>query len=275
MGAFGGGPFPGGGGGGPGPAGPAGPAGAQGPAGADGISTAAATWFWVEAEGVEGGDLDFDPADWVDAFTVPGALAPQDLAVATRRNGKRLLVSCPAGYGALFRPVAMADTDVVCIRVIPRITVGSANTLSQPVGCELQVGAFEAGAAQTKYTGIGPRYSSQTLHAEAAGGITHRSQATASTGISASTVATEPGLAMSEARKAWDVLVRRVGSDCELYVGVDGGAWTRVGQVASANLNMGSGTVHVGVRYSASTIPQAFEIVAFKHFAGGLPSEYL
>lgn len=254
-----------------GPAGATGPAGPAGPAGSSLATSICGQW--VNEAGVFGVDTPFVLADWTDAATTGPNMAGASVVTRSVTRDALLITPTPAANAGAVNVLTgpLADGDDVCFALVAQHqgTIGTGNTHS------VFAGLFEAPGADTKWVGGGFVRSNLPWGGSSSPTFGRWGSAVSIVGgaaLGADTGTGAPG-AMLVAR--FDVRLRRVGVQVSTWMAFGGGPWMPV-QTAAAVMNPAAATVRAGVRVQCN-VGQTFAVslLAYKHFAGGLPANLL
>lgn len=251
--------------------GPEGPDGPPGPPGV-GISNSICG-KWVEEAGVFGVDTPFDADDWEGVSTVaPNTAGASVVTFGVIEGALRIIPTATANAGAVNVDISgIADGDDVCFRLAAQhqgASIGTANTH------RVFAAVFQARGADTPWIGGG--FDRNNISWGASSNPTTGRYGGATTVAGAALGAdTSTGIASVALYTAFDVRIRRVGAGVTIWMAFMGGPWMQV-QTGGATVNMASGTVRAGIRVQCNAGQSfAVSLLAFKHFAGGLPANLL
>jgi hypothetical protein len=255
--------------------GPAGAAGAQGPAGPAGPAGAGVATSicgkWVEEAGVFGVDTPFAIGDWEDVSTVaPNTAGALAVTAAVVEGALRIIPTPGTNAGAINVDISgVADGDDVCFRVAAQnqgASIGTGNTHS------VFAAVFQAAGADTPWIGGGFARSNISWGSSSNPTLGRYGGATTVAGAALG-ADTATGIASAAIYTAFDIRIRRVAAGVTVWMAFGGGPWMAV-QTAGATVNMASGTVRAGIRVQCNAAQTfAVSLLAFKHFAGGLPAD--
>jgi hypothetical protein len=212
--------------------------------------------------------------DWEDVSTVaPNAAGALAVASSVTRGALLLSPTAGANAGAVnFATGALADGDDVCFRLVAQhqgASLGTGNTHS------VFAGLFEAAGANAKWVGGGFVRSNIPWAGNSTPTFGRWGSAVSVVAGGALGADTATGFPSGLFVSFFDVRLRRVGVQVSVWLAFNGGPWMLV-QSGAAVMNPAAATVRAGVRVQVNAAQTfAVSLLAFRHFAGGLPADLL
>lgn len=204
---------------------------------------------------VEGIDVDFDTADWLNASSGSNVAAALTVGTSTKANGSgNALVLTPTanGVGAVMRAAAaMAEGASWCARIaVKHVAAAPSTTLTY----EAWLALFAAQAGDSKWAGVGVICgNANVFNSRTLGTYANTSTDSIVTKTAVSTIATT-----LIGNAVLDLRLQRSGNDLVGYLRVLGGPWLPMGTITGGYTATASGA-QVGFRVQLNS-GQATEV---------------